>query len=154
MFSSFAAPQDRSITRSGYKTPRSVIVTTTDRWLRRSVTFTRLPNGRVRWAAVSSYILNRRPLAVRWPCNTEPYQLAMPLLIRVMTVVLGAGTVVTISDDRTSLATIVESVARSDAGLAVSAKADRITSAATVTAVLDLPAGVAVRSVPGLVSIP
>ena len=53
------------------------------------------------------------------------------------------------------LATIVESVARADAGVAVSvAKADRITIAATVTAVLDLPIGVAVRSVPGLVSIP
>jgi len=79
----------------------------------------------------------------------------MPLFILVRTVVLGAGTVVTISDEGTSLATIVESVARADAGAAVSvAKADRITSAATVTAVLDLPVGVAVRSIPGLVSIP
>src|SRR5258705_3491095 len=154
MLSSFAAAQDRSITRSGNRTPRSVIVTTTDRWLRRSVTFTRLPNGSVRWAAVNSFISNRRPLAVRWPCNTEPYQLAMPLLIRIRTVVLGAGTVVTISDEGTLLATIVESVARADAGVAVSAKADRITSAATVTAVLDLPVRDAVRSFPGLVSIP
>jgi len=79
----------------------------------------------------------------------------MPLLIRVRTVVLGAGTVVTISDEGTSLATIVESVARADAGVAVSvAKADKITIAATVTAVLVLPAGGAVRSFPGLVSIP
>jgi hypothetical protein len=79
----------------------------------------------------------------------------MPLLIRVRTVVFGAGTVVTISDDGTSLATIVESVARADAGVAVSvAKAERITSAASVTAVLVLPIGVAVRSFPGLVSIP
>jgi hypothetical protein len=78
----------------------------------------------------------------------------MPLLIRVRTVVLGAGTVVTISDEGT-FATIVESVARADAGIAVSvAKADRITSAAAVTAVLDLPVGVAVRSFPSLVSIP
>src|ERR1700732_248209 len=155
MFSSFAAPQDRSITRSGYSTPRSVIVTTTDRWLRRFVTFTLLPNGKVRWAAVSSYILNRRPLAVRWPCSTEPYQLAMPLLIRVRTVVLGAGTVVTISDEGTSLATIVESVARADAGVAVPlAKADRTPRPASVTATFALPVGVAVRSFPGLVSIP
>ena len=79
----------------------------------------------------------------------------MPLLIRVRTVVLGAGTVVTISDEVTSFATMVESAARADAGVAVSvAKADRITIAATVTAVLDLPVGVAVRSFPGLVSIP
>jgi hypothetical protein len=79
----------------------------------------------------------------------------MPLLIRVRTVVLGAGTVVTISDEGTALATIVESVARADAGVAVSvAKADRITSAATVTAVLVLPVDDAVRSFPGLVSIP
>jgi hypothetical protein len=79
----------------------------------------------------------------------------MPLLIRVRTVVFGADTVVTISDDGTSLATIVESVARADAGVAVSvAKAERITSAASVTAVLVLPIGVAVRSFPGLVSIP
>jgi hypothetical protein len=78
----------------------------------------------------------------------------MPLLIRVRTVALGAGTVVTISDEVTSFATIVESVARADAGIAVSvAKADRITSAATIAAVLDLPEGVAVRSFPGLVSI-
>src|SRR5260370_38426930 len=141
MFSSFAAPQDRSITRSGYKTPRSVIVTTTDRWLRRSVTFTLLPNGSVRWAAVSSYILNRRPLAVRWPCNTEPYQLAMPLLIRVRTVVLGPGTVVTLSDEGTSFATIVDSVARAEAALEASvAKADKINIAATVTAGFVLPA--------------
>jgi hypothetical protein len=77
----------------------------------------------------------------------------MPLLIRVRTVVLGAGTVVTISDEGTSFATIIESVARADAGVAVSAKADSITSAATVTAVLVLPVRVAVRSFPGLVSI-
>jgi hypothetical protein len=69
-------------------------------------------------------------------------------------VVSGAGTVVTISDEGTSLATIVESISRADAGVAVSvAKAERITSTATVTAVLDLPIGVAVRSFPGLVSI-
>jgi hypothetical protein len=79
----------------------------------------------------------------------------MPLLIRVRTVVLGAGTVVTISDEGTSLATIVESVARADAEVAVSvAKADKSTNAATVTAVLALPVGVAVRSFPVLVSIP
>jgi hypothetical protein len=78
----------------------------------------------------------------------------MPLLIRVRTVVLGAGTVVTISDEGTSFATIVESVSRADAGVAVSvAKADRTTSAAKVTAVLVLPVRVAIRSFPGLVSI-
>src|SRR5258708_136844 len=98
--------------------------------------------------------MNRRPVVVRWPCKTEPYQLAMPLLIRVRTVILGARTVVTISDDGTSLATIVESVSRADAGVAVSvAKADRITIAATVTAVLVLPVSDAVRSCPSLVSI-
>src|SRR5271154_445946 len=79
----------------------------------------------------------------------------MPLLIRVRTVVLGAGTVVTISAGVTSFIITAGSVSRADAGVAVSvAKADRTTSAARVTAVLDLPVRVAVRSFPGLVSIP
>ena len=79
----------------------------------------------------------------------------MPLLIRVRTVVSGAGTVVTISDEGTSLATIVEFISRADAGVAVSvAKADRTTSVARVTAVLVLPLRVAIRSFPVLVSIP
>jgi len=78
----------------------------------------------------------------------------MPLLIRVRTVVLGAGTVVTISDEGTLFATIVDSVARADAGVAVSvAKPERITIAASVTAVLAFPIGDAVSSFPGLVSI-
>jgi hypothetical protein len=78
----------------------------------------------------------------------------MPLLIRVRTVVFGAGTVVTISDEGRLFATI-EFVACADAGLAVSvAKADKITIAARVTAALVLPVGDAVRSFPGLVSIP
>jgi hypothetical protein len=79
----------------------------------------------------------------------------MPLLIRVRTVVFGAGTVVTISDEGTLFATIDEFVACADAGLAVSvAKADKITIAARVTAALAFPVGDAVRSFPGLVSIP
>jgi hypothetical protein len=78
----------------------------------------------------------------------------MPLLIRVRTVTLGAGTVVTISDEVTGLATIEESAARSDAEVAVSvAKADSKTIAARVTAVLALPVRVAIRSFPVLVSI-
>jgi hypothetical protein len=49
----------------------------------------------------------------------------------------------------------IEFVACADAGLAVSvAKADKITIAARVTAALALPIGDAVRSFPGLVSIP
>ena len=80
----------------------------------------------------------------------------MPLLIRVRTVVLGAGagTVVTISEDGTVLATVVESVARADADVAVSvAQPERITMTARITAVLALPVGDAVRSFPILVSI-
>jgi hypothetical protein len=50
---------------------------------------------------------------------------------------------------------MVGSVSRADAGVAVSvAKPERTISAARVTAVFDLPVSVAVRSVPGLVSIP
>src|SRR3984885_328926 len=131
------------MTRSGSKTPRSVIVTTTDRWFRRSVTFTLLPKGSVLWAAVSSYILKRRPLAVRCPCSTEPYQLAIPLLIRVRTVVLGACTVVTISDVGTSFVTTVGSLGRAEAGVAVSvAKADRAISDEKIRAAFDLPVSV------------
>ena len=42
-----AAPDDRSITRSGNKMPRSVIRTTTDRRFRKLITRTSVPNGSV-----------------------------------------------------------------------------------------------------------
>src|SRR5215475_10602094 len=36
------------------------------------------PNGRFGWAAVSDSQLNRSPLAVFFPLNSGPYQLALP----------------------------------------------------------------------------
>ena len=67
--------------RSAFSWPRSVMVTMTDlRWLRRSVTRTRLPKGSV---SVSGGQLEHVESGVRWRCDdparTLPYQLAMPV---------------------------------------------------------------------------
>src|SRR3954470_709657 len=43
------------------------------------VTRTSVPNGRVLWAAVSAWVLNFSPLAVRLPWKPGPYQEAAPL---------------------------------------------------------------------------
>src|SRR5215204_7289095 len=52
--------------------------TTTDLPVRSLVTWTLVPNGRVLWAAVKSWVLNRSPLAVFLPWKPGPYQDATP----------------------------------------------------------------------------
>src|SRR3954467_14530619 len=59
-----AAASERSSMRPGTQGPRSLMVTVTDFLVARSVTRTLVPNGRVRWAAVSKFRLNEEPLAV------------------------------------------------------------------------------------------
>ena len=73
-----AAAFDTSITRPRTCGPRSTIRTVTLRPLRRSVTRTRLPNGRVRCAAIMAFGSNFTPLAVRLPANLSPYHDALP----------------------------------------------------------------------------
>jgi hypothetical protein len=58
--------------------PRSLTRTVTVRPLRGLVTLSRVWNGRVGCAAVSSLGLKRSPLAVRWPRSSRPYHEAMP----------------------------------------------------------------------------
>src|SRR3954470_12735785 len=53
--------------------------TTTDRPVRSFVTRSWVPNGRVLCAAVSAWVLNRSPFAVRLPWKPGPYQEAAPL---------------------------------------------------------------------------
>src|SRR3954464_11873231 len=53
--------------------------TTTDLPVRSFVTRTWVPNGRVLCAAVSALVLNRSPLAVRFPWKPGPYQDAAPV---------------------------------------------------------------------------
>src|SRR5687768_16091132 len=62
-----AAFFDTSIMRPGANGPRSLMVTFTERPLARLVTFTCVPNGNVRCAAVSFSCLNGSPLAVVRP---------------------------------------------------------------------------------------
>ena len=62
-----AAAFERSITRPWAYGPRSLIRTTTDLPVCSFVTRTLVPNGRVLWAAVRSWVLNRSPLAVFLP---------------------------------------------------------------------------------------
>src|SRR5919199_4579479 len=52
--------------------------TTTERPVRLFTTRTRVPNGRVRCAAVSAFVLKVSPLAVRRPWKPGPYQEARP----------------------------------------------------------------------------
>jgi hypothetical protein len=58
--------------------PRSLMRTTTWRWVLRQRTSTIVPNGNVRCAAVSLFKSKGSPLAVLWPCNSAPYQEASP----------------------------------------------------------------------------
>src|SRR4051812_27979372 len=53
--------------------------TTTDVPVRSFVTRSWVPNGRVLWAAVRAWVLNRSPFAVRLPWKPGPYQEAAPL---------------------------------------------------------------------------
>src|SRR6476469_353092 len=71
-----AEPRDRSMMRPRTKGPRSLMRTTTERPVRLFSTRTRVPKGRLRWAAVSPLGLKCSPFAVRWPL---PYQEAAPL---------------------------------------------------------------------------
>src|SRR3954463_5333301 len=59
--------------------PRSLMRTTTDWPVRSLVTRSLVPNGRVLCAAVSAWVLNRSPFAVRFPWKPRPYQEAAPL---------------------------------------------------------------------------
>ena len=72
-----AAPQERSIDRPPMNGPRSLMRTTTLRPLLRLVTRTRVPKGRVRWAAVRAEGLNGSPLAVGLPAKPGPYHDAL-----------------------------------------------------------------------------
>src|SRR5262252_7290601 len=65
--SSCAAAGVTSMTRPRTKGPRSLIRTTTERPLRRLVTRTCVPNGRVRCAAVKPFARAISPLAVLPP---------------------------------------------------------------------------------------
>jgi hypothetical protein len=108
--------------------------------LRKFVTRTLLPNGRSRWAAVISYILNLRPLAVRWPWRTVPYQLAMPLLmwLKAVSVVLDDGAKT--SSGRMCCGPGRGEVGRAIAGMAVSlAKADKRSNAAIGSTYREFP---------------
>ena len=74
MPSTLAAASERSKSRPFRQGPRSLIRTTTDRPVAGSVNFTRLPSGRVRFAAVNFFRSNRSPDAVCLPWNLLPYQ--------------------------------------------------------------------------------
>src|ERR1700757_3711527 len=69
-----AAPYDKSMIRVWGTGPRSFTRTITDLLLRRFVTFTRVPRGNLRWAAVNWNISYGSPLAVSLPWNCLPYQ--------------------------------------------------------------------------------
>ena len=58
--------------------PRSLTRTSVDWLVSRLVTSSRVPKGRVRWAAVSWFMSNTSPLAVRRPWCWAPYQEAKP----------------------------------------------------------------------------
>src|SRR5258705_12822045 len=58
--------------------PLSLIRTTTARPLRRLVTRTNEPKGRVGWAAVRACMSKGSPLAVSFPWKNSPYQEAVP----------------------------------------------------------------------------
>ncbi len=67
MPSFWAAPRVRSITRPRTKGPRSLMRTTTERPLLRLSTLTRVPKGRLRWAAARAFAFILSPLAVLVP---------------------------------------------------------------------------------------
>lgn len=62
-----AAARERSMIRPPWYGPRSLIVTMTVLPLVRWVTFTGVPKGKLRWAAVRACWLKRLPLAVFLP---------------------------------------------------------------------------------------
>src|SRR5947209_11863249 len=64
--------------RPGTTGPRSLTFTVTARPLCRFVTFTYVPSGMVRLAAVMSYMSYGSPLAVGFPSKNSPYQDAVP----------------------------------------------------------------------------
>src|SRR5215212_9121271 len=76
-----AAAFERSMTRPWAYGPRSLIRTTTDLPVRSLVTRTLVPNGRVLWAAVRSWVLKVSPFAVHLPWKPRPYQEAAPVWI-------------------------------------------------------------------------
>src|SRR3954464_5831492 len=73
-----AAAFDRSMTRPWAYGPRSLMRTTTDLPVRSFVTRILGSTGRVLWAAVRAWELNRSPLAVWLPWKPGPYQDATP----------------------------------------------------------------------------
>src|SRR3954471_4677598 len=64
MPSASAAEGEMSTTRPRTYGPRSLILTVTNRPDETSVTRSLVPNGRLGWAAVNSFLSNRSPLAV------------------------------------------------------------------------------------------
>src|ERR1700735_2195392 len=73
-----AAAYDRSRILFSGTGPRSFTRTRTDRWLRKFVTRTVAPSGRLRWAHVMEVMLKGSPLAVGCHWNSRPYQEARP----------------------------------------------------------------------------
>src|SRR3954470_3738781 len=74
-----ALPRDKLSTDVRVEGPRSLMRTTTDRPFAWFTPRSRVPNGSVRWAAVSRFGSNISPLAVRPDCA---YHVARPLPIR------------------------------------------------------------------------
>jgi hypothetical protein len=73
-----AVPFETSTTRPGALGPRSVTLTRADRPFLRLVTLTVDPSGMCLAAAVCPSAWNVVPLAVFFPSNRRPYQLALP----------------------------------------------------------------------------
>lgn len=73
-----AAARETSMIRPFSKGPRSFIRTSTDFPLARLVSFTMLPHGRLRCAAVNFFWSKTSPLAVRFPWCFFPYHEARP----------------------------------------------------------------------------
>ena len=73
-----AAARETSMIRPFAKGPRSFIRTSTDFPLARLVSFTMLPHGRLRCAAVNFFWSKTSPLAVRFPWCFFPYHEARP----------------------------------------------------------------------------
>lgn len=64
--------------RLGWWGPRSLMRTFTQRPFLSFVTFTPVPKGNVRCAAVITFLLKVSPLAVLCPWHSDPYQDAHP----------------------------------------------------------------------------
>jgi hypothetical protein len=76
--SRFAASLETSRMRLRGTGPRSFTLRMSVRWFRRLVTLILVPSGSSRWAHVSAFSLKGTPLAVGFPWNSGPYQLATP----------------------------------------------------------------------------